>query len=93
MAGRQLPYSIEEEFDAHLKCGRMEEGFLRLRCSCGARRVAETTVLLAEEVLPECPLRQWVLSLPIALRFLMATNPAVLSQVQDWRSMLSATCS
>jgi hypothetical protein len=31
--------------------------------------------------LPERPLRQWVLSLPHALRFLLATNPAALTQV------------
>lgn len=28
--------------------------------SCGARRMAETAALLADEVLPERPLRQWV---------------------------------
>jgi hypothetical protein len=49
--------------------------------SCGARRMAETAALLADEVLPERPLRQWVLSLPMALRFLLATRPAVLSRV------------
>jgi hypothetical protein len=32
-------------------------------------------------VLPARPLRQWVLSLPYALRFLLATNPAALTQV------------
>ena len=37
--------------------------------------------LLADEVLPERPLRQWVLSLPMALRFLLATRPALLSEV------------
>ncbi|MFO0519670.1 MAG: transposase zinc-binding domain-containing protein [bacterium] len=31
-AGRPLPPYVEEEFDACLKCGRLEEGFLRLRC-------------------------------------------------------------
>ena len=99
--GRPLPAYVEEEFDAYLKCGRLEEGFLWLRCeqcraeklvafscrkrgfcpSCGARRMAETAALLADEVLPEQPLRQWVLSLPMALRFLLATRPAVLSEV------------
>lgn len=99
--GRGLPNFVHQEFDAYLKCGRMEEGFLRLRCeqchaeklvafsckkrgfctSCGARRMAETAALLADEVLPERPLRQWVLSLPMALRFLLATRPAVLSRV------------
>ena len=101
MAGRSLPDYIEEEFAAYLKCGRLEEGFLRVRCercraeklvafsckkrgfcpSCGARRMAETAVLLADEVLPERPLRQWVLSLPYALRFLLATDPDALTLV------------
>jgi hypothetical protein len=31
-AGRPLPDYVEAEFDACLKCGRLEEGFLRLRC-------------------------------------------------------------
>ena len=43
--------------------------------------MAETAALLADEVLPERPLRQWVLSLPMALRFLLAIHPAVLSKV------------
>ena len=30
--GQPLPAYVEEEFDAYLKCGRLEEGFLRLRC-------------------------------------------------------------
>ena len=49
--------------------------------SCGARRMADSAALLVEEVLPCKPLRQWVLSLPFALRFLLATNPQVLTQV------------
>ena len=92
---------VEQEFDAYLKCGRLEKGFLRVSCepchaeklvafSCkkrgfcpsyGARRMAETAALLADEVLPERPLRQWVLSLPYALRFLLATDPGALTQV------------
>jgi len=32
--------------------------------------------LLVDEVLPARPLRQWVLSLPYARRFLLAPNPA-----------------
>jgi ribosomal protein S27E len=39
-AGRPLPHYIEQEFDAYLKCGRLEEGFLRLRCeSCHAEKL------------------------------------------------------
>jgi ribosomal protein S27E len=99
--GRSLPGYVQEEFDAYLRCGRLEEGFLRVRCegchaeklvafsckkrgfcpSCGGRRMAETAALLADEVLPERPLRQWVLSLPFALRFLLATDPDSLTLV------------
>jgi hypothetical protein len=40
MAGRPLPDYVEEEFDAYLKRGRMEEGFLRLRCErCHAEKL------------------------------------------------------
>ena len=100
-AGRPLPDYVEAEFEAYLGCGRLEEGFLRVRCerchaeklvafsckkrgfcpSCGARRMAEAAALLADEVLPERPLRQWVLSLPHALRFLLATDPDALTLV------------
>jgi hypothetical protein len=43
--------------------------------------MAEAAALLADEVLPERPLRQWVLSLPHALRFLLATDPDALTLV------------
>ena len=100
-AGRPLPDYVQAEFGAYPKCGRLEEGCLRVRCdacraeklvafsckrrgfcpSCGARRMAETAALLADEVLPERPQRQWVLSLPHGLRFLLARNPAALTRV------------
>jgi hypothetical protein len=41
----------------------------------------ETAALLVDEVLPERPLRQWVLSLPFALRFLLARDRDVLTHV------------
>lgn len=43
--------------------------------------MAETAALLADEILSDRPLRQWVLSLPHALRFLLARNPAAFTQV------------
>ena len=49
--------------------------------SCGARRMTESAAHLADEVLPQKPLRQWVLSLPFALRFLLATDPRALTRV------------
>ena len=44
--------------------------------------MAEGVALLVDEVLPREPLRQWVLSVPFALRYLFATDPAVMGQVQ-----------
>ena len=100
-AGRCLPRHVTREFNEYLKCGRLENGFLRVRCedchrehlvafsckrrgycpSCGARRMAETAALLADDVLPYKPIRQWVLSFPYPLRFLLAHNPQVVTTV------------
>ena len=99
--GRALPRYVEDEFDAYLKCGLLEQGFLRVKCdacqadklvafsckrrgfcpSCGARRMVETAALLVDNVLPQQPVRQWVLSMPFALRYLLATRPKVITQV------------
>lgn len=99
--GSELPGYVQREFEDYLKCGRLEHGFLRVRCeschaehlvafsckrrgfcpSCGARRMAESAVLLVDEVLPEQPVRQWVLSFPYPLRFLFASRPAIMGQV------------
>jgi hypothetical protein len=99
--GRPLPHYVQHEFEAYLKCGRLEHGFLRLRCaschaehllafsckrrgfcpSCGARRMAETAALLVDEIFPEAPVRQWVLSVPYPLRFLFACRPAIMGAV------------
>jgi ribosomal protein S27E len=40
--------------------------------SCGGRRMHEGAAWLCERVLPPVPLRQWVLSLPKVLRYLLA---------------------
>jgi ribosomal protein S27E len=99
--GTALPGYVEQEFEEYLKCGRIEHGFLRVRCdrchaeqlvafsckrrgfcpSCGARRMAESAALLVDEVFPEQPVRQWVLSVPYPLRYLFASRPAIMGQV------------
>jgi len=40
--------------------------------SCGWRRMTECAARLVDEVLPRVPVRQWVLSLPYRLRYLLA---------------------
>ena len=49
--------------------------------SFGARRMAESAKLLVDDVLQGYPVRQWVLSLPIPLRLLLARYPKELSNV------------
>ena len=86
--GVSLAHFVKEEFEAYLKSGRLEYGFLRVKCdacrqkkrvafrckrrgfrpSCGARRMVETAAHLVAHVLPEQPIRQWVLSFPYPLR-------------------------
>ena len=48
--------------------------------ACGARRMVETAAHLIDHVLPEVPIRQWVLSFPWPLRFLFAREPGALSR-------------
>jgi hypothetical protein len=51
--------------------------------SCGGRRMAETAAHLVERVLPHVPVRQWVLSLPFALRYRLAYDAALTSAVLE----------
>ena len=43
--------------------------------------MAETAAHLVEQVIPHVPVRQWVVSFPIPLRHLFATQPQLLSPV------------
>jgi len=49
--------------------------------SCGARRVVETAAPLVDHVLPHSAVRQWVLSFPYPLRFVLANHPEVMGNV------------
>lgn len=49
--------------------------------SCGARRAHETALHL-DEVLPRVGFRQWTLSMPFALRFLLVKEPKLLRKVE-----------
>jgi len=51
--------------------------------SCQARRMHETAALLTDTLLPEAGYRQWVLSVPWTLRYMMAREPKLLSMVLD----------
>src|SRR5712664_2166554 len=45
--------------------------------SCGGRRMTECAARIVDEVLPRVPVRQWVLSLPYRLRYLLAWDHAL----------------
>jgi hypothetical protein len=49
--------------------------------SCGARRMAETAALLADELLPRVAYRQWVLTVPHRVRYLLARQPELVTLV------------
>jgi ribosomal protein S27E len=49
--------------------------------SCGARRMVESATHLVDHVIPEAPVRQFVLTFPFPLRFLLAAQPKVLTEV------------
>ena len=43
--------------------------------------MADSAALLGDEILPHQPMRQWVLSVPFPLRFMFASQPAVMGKV------------
>ena len=49
--------------------------------SCGGRRMADTAAHLVDYVLPEVPVRQWVLTLPYPLRYRCAWDARLTSEV------------
>jgi hypothetical protein len=49
--------------------------------SCWSRRASDIAAWLVDEILPEAPYRQWVLTFPWELRFLLAMNPAFLTEM------------
>lgn len=49
--------------------------------SCRARRMVESAAHLVDHVFPEQPVRQWLLTFPMPLRFLVATRPKALTAV------------
>jgi len=53
----------------------------RICPSCWGRRASDIAAWLVDEVLPAAPYRQWVLTFPWELRFLLAMNPAFLTEM------------
>ena len=53
----------------------------RLCPSCWARKAADTAANLVDRILPEAPYRQWVLTFPWEVRFLLAMDRKFLSEM------------
>jgi len=49
--------------------------------SCLARRMNDSAIFLDERVFPEKPVRQWVLSFPFFIRYLMAYDPKIVTAI------------
>ena len=49
--------------------------------SCGGKRMAETAAYLVDNIIPPVRIRQYVLSVPIPLRYWMASNKKLLAGV------------
>jgi hypothetical protein len=72
-----------------LRCGECgHDKLLSFSCkrrgfcpSCGARRMSQAAAHPVDYVIPQVPVRQWVLSLPIPLRVLMAAQPEPVTPV------------
>ena len=103
--GTGWPAFVRREFEAYLKCGRLEHGLVRVQCercgdtpvvafscrrrgfcpSCGGRRMSELAAHLVERVLPPVPIRQWVFTVPVPVRYQLAFDAALT------RSVLAST--
>ncbi len=80
---RYLDCGILARGFARARCGPCAHDFLiafsckgRGVCpSCNARRMVETGAHLTDHVLPELPLRQWMLAVPKRLRYFLQRDP------------------
>jgi Transposase zinc-binding domain len=67
-------------------CGQDRLGPYSCKCrgfcpSCCGRRMADTAAHLVDRVFPEVPVRQWVLSVPFALRYRLAYDSSLVRDV------------
>ena len=73
---------------ARVRCGSCgDEYLLGFSCkrrgvcpSCTSRRAVDAAAHLVDAMLPAVPMRQWVVSLPIKVRWVLARRPAMVSR-------------
>lgn len=82
-----LPDFVRSELGGYLDCGLLCRGFARLKCEG-----YKTDSRLVECVLPEAPLRQWVLTLPFAWRKRLGYVAPLVAVTTPLCAPLTATC-
>ena len=60
--------------------------------SCGGRRMSQTAANLVDRVFPKVPVRQWVLTVPMRLRYLLARSGSLLRASPDTRRPPRVRC-
>lgn len=100
LQGRTVPRFVVDNLRAVVKCGVLQEGFIRCWCptckddllvpfscgqrgvcpSCAGRKMADTAAWLVDELIPNVPVRQFVISFPWDLRFMMAWDADLTSR-------------
>jgi ribosomal protein S27E len=77
--GRHLPAHVREKFEAYLKCGRLEHGFLRIRCTtCHAERLVAFSCK-RRGFCPSCGARRMVESAALLVDEVLPREP-----VRQW---------
>jgi hypothetical protein len=88
---RSLACGILAHGFARVRCAACgDELLVALSCkgrgfcpSCTTRRMHDTAAHLVDRVIPQVPVRQWVLSLPRWARFLLARDPQLITCTLD----------
>ena len=86
---RYLTCGIHEHGMVRFQCGICsKDKFVAYSCKgrticprCNGRRMADTAKHLVEEVIPNVAVRQWVLSMPFKLRFILSSDQKLLNSV------------
>jgi ribosomal protein S27E len=89
--GRPLPGYVQAEFEAYLKCGRLEHGFLRVRCEdCHAEKLVAFSCK-RRGFCPSCGARRMV-SIAAASSFVCAKAEADALSIVSHMAALEARC-
>ena len=58
--GGSVPHFVQQEFDDYLKCGLLEHGFLRVKCTGGVQRVSISGAAPPTPISLSIPPSSWI---------------------------------